>query len=160
MKLSIRQLLVAAVTAIVPLATGCGPSVHAEVPSGFAIIESGEDYAFRAANADGVVLGVRSEENKPQGDLDFWSQTLAKRLEKRGYAMEGNARQVESREGTKGVLRTFTTSSGGRAHIYWLGVYVTDDDVFVVEATGDADAIDPAMRGRIESSIASVDLAG
>jgi hypothetical protein len=160
MSLSLRHLIFAAVTAIAPFAAGCGPSVHAEVPSGFAIIESGDDYAFRAANADGVVLGVRSEANKPHGDLGFWSQALTKRLEKRGYATEGAARNVSSREGTKGVLRTFTTSSGGRPHIYWLGVYVTDDDVFVVEATGDAESIDAAMRARIESSIASVDLAG
>jgi len=161
MSLSFRHLvLFVAVTAFAPLAAGCGPSVHAEVPSGFAVIEGGDDFAFRAANADGVVLAVRSEANKPHGDLDFWSQTLAKRLATRGYAAEGKARQVQSREGTKGVLRTFTTSSGGRSHVYWLGVYVTGDDVFVVEATGDAESIDAPMRARIESSIASVGLAG
>jgi hypothetical protein len=160
MSLSLRHLMLAATFALAPLASGCGPSVQASVPSGFAIIENGDDYAFRAANADGVVLGVRSEENKPHGDLGFWSQALTKRLEKRGYSAEGAARQVESREGTKGVLRTFTTSAAGRPHVYWLGVYVTDDDVFVVEATGDADSVDAAMRARIESSIASVELDG
>lgn len=158
MSLSLRPLLFVAVTALAPLAAGCGPSVHAEVPSGFAIIDSGDEFAFRAANADGVVVAVRSEDNKPHGDLGFWSQALAKRLEKRGYAAEGAARAVESKEGTKGMLRTFKTSSGGRDHVYWLGVYVTDDDVFVVEATGDAESVDAAMRARIESSIASVEL--
>ena len=155
-----NRFVLAILALVAPLAAGCGPSVHAQVPDGFAVLEGGDDFAFRAANADGVVVAVRSEANKPRGDLAFWSKTLERKLEKRGYVAEGAARKVQSREGTDGLLRTFTISSGGRPHVYWLGVYVHADEVFVVEATGDAESVDAAMRARIESSIASVELPG
>lgn len=146
----------AAFTAVA--STGCGPTPEAAVPEGFARVEAGEEFAFRTANSDGVVVAVRAVDNDPEGDLGFWSSALTKRLERRGYAREGNARAVESKDGAKGLLHTFRADAGGRAHVYWLGVYVTGDDVFVVEAAGDAEALDATTRARVEATIASVDL--
>jgi hypothetical protein len=154
----IRRTLVALTLCAAALSAGCGPSPDAKVPQGFARVEAGDEFAFRTANSDGVVVGVRAVDNDPEGDLAFWSSALAKRLERRGYAEEGTARAVKSKDGQDGLLHTFKTDSGGRTHLYWLGVYVTEDDVFVVEAAGDEEVVDAPTRAKIEATIASVDL--
>jgi hypothetical protein len=154
----LRRLSALALLTLAPLTAGCGPTPSAQIPAGFAAIEAGEEFAFRTANSDGVVVGVRTEDNDPRGDLAFWSSTLSRRLEKQGYAREGDARAVESRDGEKGILHVFRTDAPGRTHLYWLGVFVSDDDVFVIEAAGDAEALDPATRAKVEATIASVDL--
>ncbi len=156
----LRRPLAALVLFTAALSAGCGPSPEAKVPEGFARVEAGDEFAFRTANSDGVVVGVRAVDNDPAGDLTFWSSALTKRLERRGYAEEGKARAVESKDGQRGMLHTFKTDAGGRTHLYWLGVYVTEDDVFVVEATGDAEVLDATTRAKVEATIASVDLDG
>ena len=50
-------------------ATACGPSVSLQTPPGFAVLPKQTEYLYRAASADGVVLAVRVEDNKPTGNL-------------------------------------------------------------------------------------------
>lgn len=67
MKLSIPlSILLLAASA---LATACGPSVSLQTPPGFAVLPKQTEYLYRAASADGVVLAVRVEDNKPTGNL-------------------------------------------------------------------------------------------
>ena len=58
------------------------------------------------------------------------------------------------------MLQVFSTDVGGRPHLYWLGVYVTGGDVFVVEATGDEAVLDAKAKASVEETIASVELSG
>jgi len=51
------------------LATGCGPSVTLQTPPGFAVLPEQTECLYRAASADGVVLAIRAEDNKPTGNL-------------------------------------------------------------------------------------------
>jgi hypothetical protein len=156
--MSAARSVFASIVLVAAALAGCGPAPEAAIPEGFAQVEAGDEFAFRTANADGVIVAVRAVDNEPRGDLTFWSSTLARRLVRRGYEPEGAARRVVSRDGAKGMLRTFRATAGGRDHLYWLGVYVAGDDVFVLEATGDAEVLDAAMRARVEATIASVDL--
>jgi len=104
-------------------------------PHGFAVIEPGEGYRFRAVSPDGVVVAVRREANDPKGDLAFWSGALDAKLRRDGYrALE--ARDVEAK-GMKGKQLRYAIDRGGREHSYWVSVFVTPTAVVTVEAGGD-----------------------
>ena len=61
----------------------------------------GDDYDYRAANAEGVVLAVRRNDNDPQGDLTFWSGALDAHLQRKGYTPEKTT-EVHSADGITG----------------------------------------------------------
>jgi hypothetical protein len=120
------------------LLVGCGPSGRLTTPPGFA--ELGEDgpFAYRAATARGVVIGARVADNHPRGNLDFWSDTVDRKLARDGYVLE-DRRQVRSRSGLAGTMMRYTLD-GTR---YLVTVYTTAEKVYVVDAAGDAAEFDP-----------------
>lgn len=120
-------------------ATACGPSVSLQTPPGFAVLPKQTEYLYRAASADGVVLAVRAEENKPTGNLDFWSEALDRQLRQGGYKPDGKSEDVKSASGIPGRRLKYTRENQGRTYRYWVSVFVTETRVFCVEAGGDED---------------------
>jgi len=132
------------------LTTGCGVSIA--TPPGFARLDSNDDFDWRATSAEGVVLGVRREPNKPAGNLEFWASAVRYELERQGYSKVDVA-AVRSKDGVDGQMLRYRTSRNGRPHVLWTAVYVTDSRVVVVEAGGDEahfarveKAVDKAMQ--------------
>ena len=121
------------------LATACGPSVSLQTPPGFAVLPKQTEYLYRAASADGVVLAVRVEDNKPTGNLDFWSETLDRQLRQVGYKPDGKSEEVKSATGIPGRRLKYTRENQGRTYRYRVSVFVTETRVFCVEAGGDED---------------------
>lgn len=136
LRLSLSILLLAAST----LAAGCGgPTVLLQTPDGFAMLPEQKEYLYRAANASGVVLAVRAEDNKPSGNLDFWAEALDSQLQQARYKPDGKAEDVKSTSGIPGRRLRYTRENQGRIYRYWVTVYVTESRVFCVEAGGDED---------------------
>lgn len=130
-----RFMTMCALTALTVLA-GCGSGLNVATPDGFAELEDQEAYDYRATNAEGVVLAVRREDNKPFGDLSFWSGALDAHLRRSGYtAVE--AKPVEAPDGLKGTQLRYNIERSGRTHAFWLTVFVTADEVITIEAGGD-----------------------
>jgi hypothetical protein len=121
------------------LATACGPSVTLQTPPGFAVLPQQKEYLYRAASAEGVVLAIRAEENKPTGNLDFWSEALDRQLRQAGYKPDGKSEDVKSATGIPGRRLKYTRENQGRTYRYWVSVFVTETRVFCVEAGGDED---------------------
>jgi hypothetical protein len=121
------------------LATACGPSVALQTPPGFAVLPKQTEYLYRAASADGVVLAVRVEDNKPTGNLDFWSDVLDRQLQQVTYKPDGKPEDVKSASGIPGRRMKYTRENQGRTFRYWVTVFVTESRVFFVEAGGDQD---------------------
>ena len=138
------------------LATACGPSVAVQTPPGFAVLPKQTEYIYRAANADGVVLAVRVEENKPTGNLDFWSEALDRQLLNVGYKADGKAEDVKSVSGIPGRRMKYTRENQGRTYRYWMTVFVTDTRVFCVEAGGDQDRFKGKSLETIQKAADSV----
>jgi len=117
-------------------ATGCGPGFTLKTPEGFVELEDQEEYAYRSTTAQGVVMSVRVEPNRPKGNLSFWADAIDLKLRAIGYtAVE--SREVKTKSGATGKQLRYTRSIYDRPHVYWFTVFVTPADVFVIEAGGD-----------------------
>ena len=133
---------------------GCA-SASLDAPAGFARLDASDEFAWRAVSADGVVLAVRDVPNRPEANLAFWSHTVDERLRVRGYARDGEAREVRNRDGVAGTQFRYDRDEEGRAHRYWVTVFVRGSHVYVVEAGGDRETFDPA-RDAVERAVATL----
>jgi len=119
--------------------SACGPSFHAALPAGFVELEDQEAYDWRATTADGFVIAVREIEHEPKGPIEFWARAIENQMRTRGGYALIESREVTTADGAKGKLMRFGHDEGGKPHMYLVAVYVTDDDLYVVEAGGTRD---------------------
>lgn len=121
----------------------CGRPFSAATPKGF--VDLGDRYPegeYRAATADGVVIGVRAFENDPKGELGFWARALENRMhDLGGYALL-EKKEVVDRIGQKGVELKMGHDEGREPHVYIVTLFVTDAKIFVVEAGGTKSEMD------------------
>lgn len=141
------------------LLTACTRAAHLDAPEGFAELEAGEPYAYRATSASGVVIAVRSEDNDLKGNLDFWASALDYRLQKSGYvAVDKAPEKITTDKGAVGRRLRYERERNGRPHEYWVAVFVSDGRVVVVEAAGDKAFFDGDTKKQIDAAVKSVDL--
>jgi hypothetical protein len=152
-----KSLKILSLAPIFLLAVGCNSGARVSAPDGFAELDEGETYSYRATNAAGVVIGVRTEDNNPRGNLDFWTSAVDLKLKKSGYAaVSEEAAKVSSETGLDGRRLRYRTQKDGRTHEYWVTVFVTEDKVIVVEAAGDEAYFDAKTQKRIEAAVKTV----
>lgn len=139
------------------LATGACASFRMNTPPGFAELDSNDDFDYRATSADGVVVAVRAERNRPEGNLEFWSRAVDERLRANGYSPDGEPRPVRSADGVPGVQYRYARDHDGRTLRYWVTVFVRGSKIFIVEAGGDREVFDRAAPA-VERAVASIRL--
>ncbi len=123
-------------------ASGCSRGFAITTPAGFAELDDQDHYGYRATDAQGVVIAVRREKNKPYGDLSFWSGAVDAQLRRKGYKA---LKAVDvSASGVKGKQIRYTVSRAGRDHSFWMTVFVTEDVVVTVEVGGDQEYFEKA----------------
>lgn len=148
-----RSLYALVLALALPALPACGRPFVPATPPGF--VDMGDIYPdgeYRATTADGVVLGIRSVENKPQGELAFWSRALENRMrEVGGYALL-DKREVTNRAGSKGTQLRFGHDEGKTPHLYWVTIFVTEKRIFILEAGGTKAEMDKQLP-QIEWSI-------
>lgn len=116
---------------------GCGRSFVPATPPGFVELNHlYEGNEYRAATADGVVLGIRAIQNEPKGDAGFWLRAIENRMrDMGGYALL-DKREVKNRGGLTGTQLRFGHDEGKSPHLYWISLFVTDERVYLLEAGG------------------------
>jgi hypothetical protein len=134
----------------------CGPGFHLKTPDGFVELEDQEEYAYRATTAQGVVIGVRAEPNRPKGSVAFWTDAIDIKLRNIGYTAVG-AKDIKTKSGAKGKQLRYTRTIAARPHTFWLTVFATDADIFVIEAGGDTRDFDKS-KDEVTSVIESFKL--
>ena len=139
-----------------PLAAGCH-GARLETPSGFATLDTTDDYSYRAASAKGVVIAARTESNDVKANTEFWTEALDAKLREKGYVAE-SARSVQTAKGFNGQQIRYTADRNGRTHRYWLTVFTTKKKVYVVEAAGDKDSFDKSQK-TVDDAISTLDVA-
>jgi hypothetical protein len=151
-----KQRLLATTTAACLLLApaACGPSFSVQTPDGFVELEDQEDYDYRATTAQGVVIGVRAQPNKPKGHLDFWVDAIDLRLRAQGYKAE-SAKDVKAASGLPGRQIRYSFSYNGLPHTFWLTVFVTDSTVYCVEAGGDSRSFEK-VKDAVSRGVASL----
>jgi hypothetical protein len=139
-------------------AAACAPRVTVQTPPGFAVLEDQQEYVYRATSADGVVIGVRAEDNKPSGNLDFWADVLDRTLRRGGYVQEaeGAVMPLRSRAGFAGREMRYLRDDSGHKYRFWVAVFVTEKKVWVVEAGGDHERFKGRIQEAIQKAIESV----
>lgn len=152
-----KSLKILALAPLFSICIACSSGARVSAPDGFAELDEGDTFSYRATNAAGVVIGVRTEDNNPRGNLDFWTNAVDLKLKKSGYAaMTEEASKVSSDTGLDGRRLRYHTQKDGRTHEYWVTVFVTEDKVIVVEAAGDEAYFDKKTQTRIEAAVKTV----
>jgi hypothetical protein len=139
--------------ALTGLLGGCATTSLA-TPAGFAAHDEGRTYDFRASDGEGVVIAVRTEKNRPRGDLQYWSAALDVQLRSAGYEAH-DAVELKSADGHAGRQLRYVLHQEGRELVFWVAVFVTDREVVVVEAGGDAVFFEPKIE-QVEAAIGSL----
>lgn len=132
---------------------GCGRPFDPATPSGF--VDMGKRYPdgeYRAATADGVVIGIRAFDNDPRGELAFWSKALENRMRLRGGYALLEKRTVKNRGGLQGVELRFGHDEESEPFLYWVTLFVTDARIYVIEAGGPKAEVEKE-RPRIEWAV-------
>jgi hypothetical protein len=138
---------------VVVFSVGCGRDFVITTPAGFAELEDQQEYGYRAANAEGVVIAVRHEPNQPFGDLSFWAGAVDAHLRRGGYVAD-KALDVQSADGVSGRQIRYHRKHEGREYVFWASVFATEDIVVTVEAGGDRahfDKLEKAVNAAIQS---------
>lgn len=134
---------------------GCGRPYRAATPEGF--VDLGDKYPndeYRAATADGVVIGIRAFDNEPKGTLKFWGRALENRMrDMGGYALI-EKRAVKDAVGHEGIQLRFGHDEGKEPHLYYVALFVTDARIFLIEAGGTKAEMDREAQ-RVEWAIAN-----
>ncbi len=132
--LGILLLAAAALTSV----AGCGRPFDVKTAPGFVELENqAPAYDYRATTPEGVVLSVRAIDNaEKKGDLAFWTRAVTLQMrDVSGYAML-DAKDVASKDGTKGKQLTFGHDEDGKPFTYWVTLFLAQDRLFLVEAGG------------------------
>lgn len=83
------------------------------------------------------MIAVRVVDDEERGDLDFWTRALTLQLhDQSGYALVETT-DVTSRDGTKGKLLKLGHDEDNKPFDYWVGVYLAQGRLFLVEAGGE-----------------------
>jgi hypothetical protein len=137
------------------LLAACAPTARLHTPAGFAVLEDQKEFVYRATSADGVVIAIRSEPNKPLGNLDFWADVLDRKLRNNKYVADGKVAEIRSASGLPGRQLKYTREEHGRTYRYWVAVFVTAERVWMVEAGGDKDRFAGKVEKEIQKAIDS-----
>src|SRR3954454_7524334 len=90
-------------------AAGCTHGARLSTPSGFATLEEGGGYSYRATSAKGVVVATRTEPNDVKANTEFWAETLDAKLRDKGYTADGGTRSVKTAKGLAGTQHRYLT---------------------------------------------------
>lgn len=124
----------------------CGRPFDIKTAPGFVPLarQSSYSYDYRATTPEGVVVAVRVIDDEDRGDLAFWSEALTLQLrDADGYALL-STEDVTTRDGTKGKLLKFGHDEDNKPYAYWVGAFLAQGRLFIVEAGGTKDAFDRA----------------
>ena len=154
--MKLHLVTIAMLASLCSLGAGCATFKMRPV-QGFVRLEDQEEYDYRSANADGVVIAVRAMPNRPAGGLAFWTAAIDTRLRRQGYDPH-EAVNVRTDQGLHGRQIRYVRVEQGVQYHYWLTVFVTPGGflsksrVFTIEAGGDDQTFPPAQRA-VEQTI-------
>jgi hypothetical protein len=134
-------------------AAGCGEAAVAprsalETPESFLELDQLEysEYVYRAASADGVVVGLREIPNERRGSLGFWSDAIRNQLRDGGAYALLDERDVTGQGGLRGRQLRFGRDQAGHPFRYWVTLFVRNEGdapwLWIIEAGGEQETFD------------------
>jgi len=102
-------------------------------PEGFAELKSRGTY--RAVSPEGMLYRIRTVKNKPQKDLEFWSEALETHLSKEGYRLNGDPRHFQNGSWAGLSFEWVLPPYGNDSYLYLTALIVSDKTITLAEAT-------------------------
>ena len=139
--------------------TGCAAAFDIDTPTEMVAVEHSKS-EYVAMTHDGVVLRalVHSQgdgrRDVPRAAHEFWVESMRERMRTRGGYALLEEKEVESANGHRGTRLEFGRDHDGVPYRYWLVLFVTEDNLHVIDAGGRQDRFDKASKaidGAIES---------
>jgi hypothetical protein len=142
--------------AALAVAVGCGPSFKAATPDTFVELDNDYDlYDYRATTAEGLVMAVREIDNDAKGKTDFWLTAIKNSMRDRGGYALLDTKAVKSADGVEGTqLRFGHDENGGKPHLYYLTIFVTEKTIWLVEAGGTKELME-ANAKKVDEAVSS-----
>ena len=126
-----------------------------------AVEESNREYV--AMTHDGVVLRVlvhsqgEGVNDVPRAGHDFWVESVRERMRTRGGYALLEEREVQSVDGHRGTRMEFGRDQDGVPYQYWMVLFVTEDNIHVIDAGGRQDRLEGA-RDALERALSSYEV--
>jgi hypothetical protein len=135
---------------------GCGAALDYEAPPGFARAESDWRSAHFKAS-DNVGLKLLLFDNVEGGTLEYWGQDLVRKLEARGYALQGQAPLTAANHvaGTRFDFVLDTGDSELPPKFLVVSLFVTDGYRYVAQIAGDKSLL-PRYASRVPRILAEL----
>ncbi len=135
-------------------AAGC---VSLATPEGYAERTKTGGYAYQAVSTDASMIAVEVYENEDpeRGDLAYWTEAARKHMTlARGYTLLEEGGFV-SPQGP-GHWMKFSKKHKGVDHLYLLGLVIDGDDIYALEAGGEAEVFGDDVE-RVLAAFATLD---
>ncbi len=126
---------------------GCA-NLEVKKPAGFA--ETVRKNEYRAISPEGMLYRVRSVDNYPVKNLDFWSKALKNQLEKEGYLLTDEGEEFTAGD-HRGLLYEWGVRYGNEDFIYLTAIIVFDNRITIAEAGGEHTIYDKYRQPILES---------
>jgi len=122
-------------------ASACNARLQA--PSGFAVVPTRGDMEYKAVSPKGIVVAISRHRNAEEGgDLEFWAGAIEYQKTVLDNLTVLEREDINAnKENTSGKLLHFTLGQKPRRLRYLIGVYPTENNVYVVEAVGEFDVM-------------------
>jgi hypothetical protein len=116
-------------------AGSAAPRITLRPPAGYAEAGAARDGSLRALSPEGLPFRVRSFQNAPAKDLEFWGEALKSHLAKEGYRANGEGRSFEAGN-LRGSALEWVVPYGQESYVYLTALLVAGDRILLVEAGG------------------------
>ncbi len=156
-----RGLLCAALLMLASLLVGC-ETFDVDTPDDMVAVEKG-DREYVAMTHDGIVVrALVHEQGDPDDGVgvaghDFWVESVRERMRTRGGYALLDEEEVQSANGHRGTRMEFGRDQEGTTYLYWLTIFVTDENVHIVDAGGRKDRFEAAQES-VERALSSYEV--
>jgi hypothetical protein len=157
-----KGMLLLCVALMLMMASGCA-TFEIDTPREMIETDGTDSRNYVAMTHDGVVLRARvipqgeGRNETPRGDQDFWVNALRERMRTTGGYALLEEKEVESANGHAGTRLEFGRDHQGAPYQYWMTLFVTDDNIHILDAGGRRARFESAQEA-VESALASYEV--
>lgn len=155
--------LLGLVLAVLLVGSGCASFYEIETPQEMIEVDGHDARTYVAMTHDGVVLRARvipqgeGRNVTPRGNHDFWVSAIRERMRTTGGYALLEEKEVESANGWKGTRLEFGRDHQGAPYQYWMTLFVTEDNIHIVDAGGRKARFESAQEA-VERALASYEV--
>lgn len=125
--------------------------VRVTAPEGFAAYDTRRQHW--SASPDGVLFRVRTVEHKPQADLAFWAESMAKHLATAGYRIQSKS-DIKAGQ-TAGHQVQTNAPMGAHDYAYTVAIFPVGKLLVIAEVAGPVEKV-AAHQGAIDAAVAGL----